>query len=498
MKKYMRVIAASLSVVAVIGLLTTLYFVLPGGSTGAEADTVAASGDAATADTEEAVAKAAAKVQEFEDFHTKGRIQTEAIAGWLDKYGVPYKKNANGKIIVDTTRTLGTLFPANDESRTNSAKKAGLSNHAISDAPEYVFDSLTEKDVKKILEAEKKGIGTKVDLSKKKIKALKKEDAQTMIENIIVGLAHTEQISGMFYGDSKTVYQCSSAVKYLIDETDKAWKTKDDAGEIIGINRWLEYDETEKKWYANEDWVANIIAVVNQIVDGCEPEVRVIHADYNWGLKRNDQIQLRRCYLSTEPDNLTAIVYVHRFKDGEIMEQPATNVRDRRPEIPSNPKPPKKTSKPDPNPTPTPGYDPTPGKHEKPDPKPGTKDKPKPTPTIKPKDPDARPTERPRDDKGPGEPEPTPKVPKSDSEEVDESQHQPIADQQTGGTSTPRESIQNDPSATTSPGGQIVTDPHGDGWRIENDRASTDPIETRPSDTGGREGSNNGAISAPD
>ena len=77
-----------------------------------------------------------------------------------------------------------------------------------------------------------------------------------------------------------------------------------------------------------------------------------------------------------------------------------------------------------------------------------------------PKDPDMMPEHRVKDDKGPGEPEPTPRVLEDD---VQKSRRQPQAD-----------------------------------THYDNARPPvTDPIPVRKSDTGGKEGANNGPMAAP-
>ncbi|MBQ3306028.1 hypothetical protein IJH02_01145 [Candidatus Saccharibacteria bacterium] len=463
----------------------------------------------------------AEKIAEFKTHHSRGALEREAIMSWLRKHNIPFKKNQKGEVIVDATPTLRTLFPKYDNARTNSAKRAGLSEHPISDAPEYVFESLTEADFRAILEAEKKGIGTKVAVGKK---SLVQQDVRTMVRNVIVGLAHTDQISGLHFGNSGTVYELSSAVKFLLDETDKAWKTGK------GIERWLEKGN-DGIWYATEEFVANIIPVVAQIVDGSETSVEVVYAQKNWGLVRSDKIQLRRCELSTQPDNRVAIVYRHYFKDGTLMETLATNVRDRRPEIPTtlkatkkdnnNPDPvvkttprpigtprPVGTAKPldDPNasgysvvratstPTTTPAPTLTPAPTTTPY-IPATTSTPTPAPA---KNPSAAPTAPPNQNTGPGPAEVTP-PPTPPTEDEATSQYQSSAAPRTGGTSQPEGSLSGQQGAQTSTGGQTTTDTRDpDGGRTENNQAETSEIPQRGSDTGGRESNTGDPIGAPD
>lgn len=521
-----QVAIGSAIVLFILAAIAGIVFAISRYSNGnSSAATDAASGSAASptpgiedaedgeeAEDEKITAEESEKIEEFEQKHSFGRIEDQAIVEYLEKWGIDYEFNDKDEVIVRADRTLGTLLYSRDEERTNSSKEIGLSKHPISDAPEYVFDGFTKKDVKKILAAEKKGYGTKIDFSEKKIKNLVAQDVKTMITNVVLGIGHTEQISGMYYGHSKTVYELSSAVKYIIDETEKAFE-KDKDGYIMGMNRWIE--KNGNYWYVTADYLANIIPVVNQIVDGDEISVEAIYAEYNWGLERADSAQLRRLIISTEPDTKAALVYRHYFKDGELMEMPATNLRDRRPEIPSTPeikaqKSSKKTSKSDPSPgyVPHPDKNPRPKKNDpnpSPNPTPTATPKPTPTPTptptVKPKDPNERPTAKPGDDKGPGEPEETPRVPKSSSDDVEQSQHQPSAAPQTGGTSQPEGSLSGQSGAQTTTGGQTATDTNdGNGHRTENDQAETPEIPQRGSATGGKEGgsSTNGSFQMSD
>lgn len=522
----MRVLAVVIIAVLLVGGLVGASFLMGKDKVpSASADTTV---EENAEDTEGEVAEDPEQDEKIEEFENKWKasekLEEAAVSGWLDKWGIPYETNEKGEIVVSADDTIKTIFYQYDDERTKSSVKIGLSKHPISDAPGYVFD-FAKKQVEKILAAEEKGYGTKIDFSKKEIKQLVKQDVRTMISNVVIGIGHAEQVSGLYYGKSKTVYELSSSVKFLVDETNKAFEP-DETGYAEGMNIWVE--KNGDHWVVTQEYLRNIIPVINQLVEGAEISAEACYAEYNWGLSRGDSAQLRRCVLSTEPDTKASLIYRHYFKDGELMEQPATNLRDRRPEIPANPKP-KKAKKqshnPDPAPDPAPGYTPDPSHRRKPDPEPGSKVKPTPVPSTAPtptpiptvtptpyvppyvpptatpigtKNPEAAPTARPNDDPGPGQPEVTPRVPKSPSDEVSELQYQPQASPQGGGTSTPRDSIINNPTATTAPGGQIVTDPHNGNERIENDQASTDPIETRPSDTGGAEGNNNGAIAAPD
>jgi len=455
-----------------------------------------------------------AKIQEFESAHSYGRIQDGAIIEYLDKWNIPYSTDTDGTILVEVERTKKSVYYTNDDSRAKSSVKNGLSKHPISDAPEYSF-KFTEKQVQQILAAEKKGYGTKVNFSAKKIKKLKAAVAKTNITNIVMGLALTSDLSDDHYGESKTVYELSTANKYLMDETFKAYfADKDNQGEPVGLNRWMVYKNG--KFYASQDWLVNIIPEVAQVIEGAEVSVEATYAKENWGLYRADLAQLRICQLSEEPDTRAAIIFRHYFKDGKLMESPAVNVCDRRWETPS--KPPKATTiikKGNPNPSPKPTPNPGPGKtNGDPD---ANKDKDKPTadktkrdPNWKPKDESEMPEHRPKDDKGPGEFEPTPKVPKSDTDSVQGSQYQPIAKPQTGGISTtindltPQGRVDNGNGTSTetiwrqSEGGQTVTDQYiydnqsGQVKEfIENAQATTDPI-------GGYQGNESYTVVKPD
>ena len=194
------------------------------------------------------------------------------------------------------------------------------------------------------------------------------------------------------------------------------------------------------------------------------------------------------------------------------MERPASNIRDERPELPSKlPKVEKKENKKGKKGSGKPNA-------EKDDGKPNAdKDKDKPTadktkrdPNWKPKDESEMPEHRPKDDKGPGEFEPTPKVPKSDTDSVQGSQYQPIAKPQIGGISTtindlaPQGTVDNGNGTSTttvwrqSEGGQTVTDQYitdnqtGETKEfIENAQATTDPI-------GGYQGNESYTVVKPD
>ncbi len=509
-RKIMAVSAIVIAAAMIIACLSAI--VLPG----LQGTTTKASDDAAATTEAEADAEQA-KIEEFEAAHSYGRIEDGAITQYLDKWGISYKEK-DGKILVSAERTKKSLYYTNDNSRTKSSVKAGLSKNPISDAPEYVFKLSTEQ-VNKILEAEKKGYGTKISFTKSERKKLKKAVSKTLIQNVVMGLGYTDMISDMHYGESKTVYETSSAVAYLVDETEKAYTEADDDGYIAGVNRWLYYDKSNGKFYLSQDYLVNIIPVVSQIIEGSKMSIEVTYAEYNWGLDRSDLCQLRRLVLSTEPDTLTSIVFRHYFKDGEVMEEPSVNIRDRRPEIPSTPPNAKKKS---PNKaTPAPKKDDPPSDDKGNPPKPGKDDKPKPDKdnddTIKPKDESERPEPREKDDKGPGEFEPVPKVPKSPSDKVEESQYQPQAKPQGGGISTsindmtPAGTVDNgDGTSTTtshriSAGGQEVTDQtitdNSTGKSIEfieNAEAETKPIEVRPSEEGTKDGNNNGEFAMPD
>ncbi len=519
-RKIMAIAAIIIAAAMIIACLSVI--VLPD----LQHATTKASDDAAAAAEAEAEADAEqAKIEEFEAAHSYGRIEEDgAITQYLDKWGISYKEK-DGKILVSAERTKKSLYYTNDNSRAKSSVKAGLSKNPISDAPEYVFKLSTEQ-VNKILTAEKKGYGTKVNFTKDEKKQLKKAVAKTMLQNVVMGLGYTEMVSMQHYGKSKIVYETSTAVAYLVDETEKAYTEADSDGYVAGINRWLYYDKSNGKFYLSQDYLVNIIPVVAQIIEGSKMSIEVAYAEYNWGLDRSDLCQLRRLVLSTEPDTLTAIVFRHYFKDGEVMEEPSVNIRDRRPEIPSTPptvktKTPKKDNpaiKKDNPPsgskkTPPSGSKKTPpssgqGKKPKPD-----KDKDK---DIKPKDEKEKPEDRP-DDKGPGEFEKTPKVPKSPSDKVEDSQYKPQAQPQGGGISTsisdmtPAGTVDNGNGTSTttthriSTGGQEVTDKtvtdNSTGKpieRIENAEAETKPIPVRPSEEGTKDGNNNGEFAMPD
>ena len=480
------------------------------------------------ASSEESEADANAKVQEFEETHSYGSIQDEAIAEYLDKLEIPYTTGKDGQLLVSGEESFRTLKPSEDTARAHSSVQIGLSKTNISDAVEFAFSTLNDEDVKNILAAEAKGFNTTVPMSDEHLAELVREDQRNMVTNVVKGIGHVEQIKDLHYGKSRTVYELSSAVAFLHDETDKAFKTKDADGELIGMNRWLQ--KVDGKWYLAKDYLVNILPVVAQITEGAEISVKVIYAEKNWGLYRADNIQLRRCELSTEPDDKAAIEYRHYFKDGALMERPSTNIRDQRPEIPakvpkqvveeSTPKqePPAQQKRPSggtisKQPSSNTGTAKQPSsdtetKKAKAKPKSGVAQKQQPQKqqpqkqqqpkkpdkdqVEKPKDEKQIPENRPKDDKGPGEYEPEPKVKKS---EVQGLQYQPQADPQTSGTSTTKDQLTkngtvdngNGTSTTStqrvSEGGQTVVDQKITDNKtgevkefIENAEAETKPI----------------------
>ena len=196
----------------------------------------------------------------------------------MDKLEIAYTEK-DGQILVKADRSLKTIFFSEDDDRTESSVNIGLSKTKISDAVEYVYDTLTEEDVKNILAAEAKGFNTVVPMTDEHLADLVKEDQQHMVQNVIKGIGHVEQIKDLHYGESKTVYELSTAVAYLIDETDTAFKTRDAKGELIGMNRWLQYIDNE--WYLTNDYLINILPVVAQITEGAEVSVKVLYAEKN-------------------------------------------------------------------------------------------------------------------------------------------------------------------------------------------------------------------------
>lgn len=421
----------------------------------------------------------------------------EALA-LLNKWDLGYEKDDDGYALVPFSYES---MPSEREARCKSAKKKGLTTHKISDAPGYCYKKLSKADVERIVKAE---YGETITVDN--LKGLSKEFRRKLLENPVLFEGFVNLTKDLHYGDAKSIRELNSWVDEFLDKYDK-YREKE---KCRGVNAWLKAvgPKDDPKPYMTDEYIEYAVWYIS-LFDGCEVNVEKLTSIENYHLVGGDRASCTKLTPATNQESEAALTFTYYFKDGTIGPKIASNLLDSRPELvewrpPAKPsgktpdgKPTPKHSKPSTKPptpssaphSPKPGNDNNPGN---PSPSIGTDESHNPEPD-KSKDESEKPEDRPKDDKGPGEFEPEPKVPKSNSEEVDQSQHQPQADQKGGGTSTPREEI-TDPSAHQSEGGQIVTDPHTDNERTENAQASTDPIEaeSRPDDSRNGDASQNG------
>ena len=468
-----------------------------------------------------------------------------------------FKPNKKGNFKVQFT---WESMPDVSGTRVATAKNKGLHSQIISDAAAYTYSNLTPEDVKAILAAK---LGDTVQVHS--LYDLDRETKISLVENPILLAGFLEMMKTEKLEDYKTLSEINPWIQKFLDDFYKK-----------PLDYWVKYTGKKYKYFMKNEYLkyaCGALGFLNQM----ELNVECLTSRRNMhlvGLGTGEKVIMSE---ADYQESYAVLSYTYYDKNGNVVIKIGFNLRDKRPEIlapyvpqepsgytpvakpsgtpnppaPQQPDPPTPPQQPDPpaeedpfvelneeepfverndleyeidyyipdipNP-PTPPAPVTPDDPTPPEPTPPTPPNP-PIPPVnpdKPKDETEKPEDRPKDDKGPGEFEPEPKVPKSDSDDVQESQYQPQADEKGGGEHVEKKDLTPDGTRPDGDGGTTTTkqrETEGgqttvDEWKdtdsdgtpeefTEQKEISSDPIEEIPSEEGTSDGDNNGEFAMP-
>ncbi len=154
-----------------------------------------------------------------------------------------------------------------DFARQKSAVYAGLSKKEINDALDFIFKSLTEDDIQKLL---KLSFGQNVDLSNQE--QVKIELFKTWLENPVAFEAWLRFVQDLKVGDSKTISENCPGLRIYLEENDAA-RAKDENGKTgpgLMIRLRDENGNTGKdipldysgEYYTNQSHIAAVVQLI--------------------------------------------------------------------------------------------------------------------------------------------------------------------------------------------------------------------------------------------